>query len=128
MLLLARTPPVLLDPDTQLVHAAASALRVPEFAFFHLAHRRWYGAPASDAEIEPYFMLYLYRRKAPVWVRHLAREITALARTRPVRPEDYGVVPVLPPPVPGDRGEAVWYLAWAGFYGLCFALIAAAVL
>ena len=48
---------------------AAARLRIPEFAFFHLAYRRWFGERASDAMLERRFMAFLYGRRVPVWVR-----------------------------------------------------------
>jgi hypothetical protein len=115
------------DPDAWRVSRAAGLLRVPEFAFFHLAHRRWFGHAASDAEIEPYFMLYLYRQRVPFWVRHLARQILAAAQGGGVRPEDWGATPALPPP-PDPRAERAQALFLALVYGACFALVTLAAL
>jgi len=117
-----------LERDDGMVRAAAGLLRQPEFAFFRLAWRRWYGHEPGDAEIEPHFMLYLYRRRVPVWVRHLAREVVARARHGPVRAEDYGVAPVLPPPVEGGRERVLAALVLALVYGAGFAVVTLAAL
>jgi hypothetical protein len=115
------------DPDAWRVSRAAALLRVPEFAFFHLAHRRWFARAASDAEIEPYFMLYLYRGRVPFWVRHLARQVVAAAEAGAIRPEDWGAVPSLPP-LPDGRGARAQALLLALVYGACFALVTFAAL
>lgn len=101
---------------------AAGLLRVPEFAFFHLAHRRWFARAASDREIEPHFMLYLYRGRVPFWVRHLARQVLAAAKGGDVQPEDWGATPSLPP-LPDPRGARAQALLLALVYGACFALV-----
>jgi hypothetical protein len=115
------------DPDAWCVSRAAGLLRVPEFAFFHLAHRRWFARAASDAEIEPYFMLYLYRQRVPFWVRHLARQVLAAAEGGGVRPEDWGATPCLPP-LPNGRGARAQALLLTLVYGACFALVTFAAL
>jgi hypothetical protein len=120
MLGLAATPEELLDEDVQAVRGAAQLLRIPEFAFFHLAYRRWHGTAAEDREIEPHFARYLFARRAPVWVRHLAREIAARRAEGAVGPETYGVEPILPPPIPSWRHR---HLFLALFYLASFVLI-----
>ena len=64
-----RAPRDGLDDDARAVREAAARLRIPEFAIFHLAYRRWFGERASDAMLERRFMAFLYGRRVPVWVR-----------------------------------------------------------
>lgn len=115
-------PRDLLDPDIAVVHCAAGILQIPEFAFFHLAYRRWHGRGVSDQALEPVFMGYLYRRRVPPWVRHLAREVQERSRTGRVVPEEYGVEPTLPPPT-SDAGERFREVFLTLAYGICFMLI-----
>lgn len=115
------------DDDARMVHAAATLLRVPEFAFFRLAYQRWFGGSPADAEIEPYFMLYLYRRRIPPWVRHLARQVVGRSRHAAVDPRDFGVKPVLPPPPP-RRARQIQAVLLAVFYGGAFVLFTLAAL
>ena len=51
-----RAPRDGLDDDARAVREAAARLRIPEFAIFHLAYRRWFGERASDAMLERRFM------------------------------------------------------------------------
>lgn len=113
--------------DTWLVANACRLLRLPEFRFFQLAYQRWFGAPARDADLEPAFVRFLYGAPAPLWVRHLAREVVGRSRHEPVGPETYGVEPVLPPPVP-ERRQRMAELFLAVFYGICFLGISLLVL
>jgi len=113
--------------DARLVRAAAALLRVPEFAFFRLAYQRWFGATPPDTEIEPYFMLYLYRRRIPPWVRHLARQVVGQSRHAPVDPRAFGARPVLPPPPP-PHARRIQAVLLAIFYGGAFALFTLAAL
>lgn len=116
-----------LDDDARMVHVAANLLRVPEFAFFRLAYERWFGGRPADAEIEPYFMLYLYRRRVPPWVRHLARQVIGRNQYEPVAPEDFGARPVLPPPPP-RRARQIQAVILAAFYAGAFVLFTLAAL
>lgn len=125
MLGLARPPAADPDDDVGRVRHAAALLRIPEFAFFRLAHRRWYGDEVDDRTIEPFFMLYLFRRRVPPWVRHLAREVIGAERHGALRPETYGVVPVLPPPPAESRTPAV---VLGVFYAACFVAFTLAAL
>lgn len=113
------------DGDARRVRRAAALLRIPEFAFFRLAWRRWYGEEPDDRAIEPHFMLYLFRHRVPPWARHLARQVAGEQSTDPVRPEDYGVTPVLPPPPPERRAPG---LILGAFYAACFVAFTLAAL
>ncbi len=118
----ARMSPRRPGDDASLVHQAAGVLRIHEFMLFMLAYRQWYGSPGEVREIERHFMLYLYRRRAPVWVRHFARQVVARSRQGPVRAQDYGVAPVLPGP-PDPRTQRLVGALLAAFYLACFALV-----
>jgi len=117
-------PDGLLDEDARMVRHAAAVLQLPEFGFFHLAHRRWFGHPASDREIEPHFVGYLFGRRIPMWVRHLAREVIERSQRGPMTPQDYGVEPVLPRLPVNDPAEPARAALLALVYGACFLLVA----
>lgn len=58
------------------VEAAAALLDVPEFLFFEIAHRRWFGRGRSTAAaVERAFLAYMFARRVPVWALHLARQV-----------------------------------------------------
>lgn len=101
---------------------AAARLRIPEFAFFHLAYRRWFGEPASDSLLEPLFVAYLYRGRVPLWVRHLARQVLAREGTGAELSAEFDVQPILPPVVTKGPAERLRGLALTVFYTVCFAL------
>lgn len=110
---------LLADTDAALIAGACRLLRLPEFRFFQLAHERWFGRSAREQDLEPAFVRFLYGAPAPLWVRHLAREVTGRARHEPVGPETYGVEPILPPAIP-TRRQRLADLFLAFFYGVCF--------
>lgn len=123
MLGLATMADGLLDEDARMVRHAAAVLQLPEFGFFHVAHRRWFGDPASDREIEPHFVGYLFGRRVPLWVRHLAREVMERSQRGPVAPEDYGVDPVLPRLPASAPAEHAREALLALVYGALFLLV-----
>ncbi len=123
MLSLATAPQGLWAADVRAVHGAAALLRIPEFAFFHLAYRRWHGSAASDQQIEPHFVTYLFRQRAPVWVRHLAREVLGWDADARVHPADFGVRPTLPLRPQQARWHGMQRLLLAMIYGICFLLV-----
>jgi hypothetical protein len=107
-----------LDHDIVAVHRAATLLEVPEFAFFRLAYRRWHGRGVGDRELEPVFMSYLFRRRVPPWVRHLAREVQERSREGVLVPQDYGIEPASPAPtavIEERRRQLLLTLACGGF-------------
>lgn len=65
-------------PDIRCVLEAAALLDITEFDLFHLAYRRWHGQRASDEDIEPHFVDYMFKRIVPVWVRHFSRLVERL--------------------------------------------------
>lgn len=123
-----RTRSEIEQADVAQVRQAASLLCVPEFAFFHVAHRRWYGEAAPDRWIEPHFMLYLYRGEVPFWVRHLARAVLREAENGQLAPRDFGATPTLPPPPAAGSGEVLNRLVLAVVYGSCFVLLTLAAI
>lgn len=74
---MARNPGRPSAPDgAASVAAAAAFLDVPEFLFFEIAHRRWFGPRRSAfAAVERAFLAYMFGRRAPVWALHLARQV-----------------------------------------------------
>jgi len=89
-------PSAWLDQDVAAVREAAGLLQIQEFAFFRLAYRRWHGREPSDRDLEPAFLTYLYRRRVPPWVRHLAREVNERGREDALVPQEYGIAPMAP--------------------------------
>jgi len=83
--------------DVRDVTAAAGILRAPEFEIFHLAFARWHGRKASDAQLEPLFVNYLFREQAPPWVRHFTRAVIDDERQGRLDPTKFGL-PARPAP------------------------------
>ncbi len=110
------------DDGVRLVGAAAALLQMPDFRFFHLAYRRWYGEDATDAFIERAFVPYMYRRGVPFWARHLAREVVARDREGALDPRDYGVQPLPPDPATRRKGALFGAILVLLMYGFCFAI------
>lgn len=79
--------------DVADVLEAAGLLEVTEFEFFRLAYRRWYGIQIGDRDLERQYLPYMFRRRVPIFVRHLAREIIARAELDQLDPRAYGVMP-----------------------------------
>lgn len=61
--------------DAQLLHKAASLLRVSEFQLFVDAWQAWYCEKPSEKRIEPYFVEFLDHSLVPFWVRNHVRQI-----------------------------------------------------
>ena len=74
------------DADLAAVATSAALLEVSEFRFFELAHERWFGRPASRRHCEALFLDYMFREAVPPWVRHLARQVLALAAREELDP------------------------------------------
>ena len=110
------------DDGIRLVGAAAALLQIPDFRFFHLAYRRWYGEDATDALIERAFVPYMYRRGVPFWARHLAREVVERAQAGALDPGDYGVHPIPADPAMRRKGALFGTILVLLMYGLCFAV------
>lgn len=59
--------------DTEMITRVADSLGISEFKLFESAYAHWYERAASERELEPYFVRYLFYQEAPSWVRHYAR-------------------------------------------------------
>jgi hypothetical protein len=82
-----------MQADVADVLEAAGLLEVTEFEFFRIAYRRWFGAEIGDDGLERHYLPYMFKRRVPPWVRHLAREVMAKAETDELDPRAYGVLP-----------------------------------
>jgi hypothetical protein len=115
-------PPAWLDQDVASVRRAAGLLQIQEFAFFRLAYRHWHGRSAPDRDLEPLLISYLFRRRVPPWMRHLAREVQERSANAALLPQDYGLEIASPPPavVHRRRRQLALVMASCG----CCALVA----
>lgn len=103
--------------DVRDVTTASRVLRVPEFEIFRLAYARWYGRRASDAQLEPLFVHYLFREQAPPWVRHFTRTVVEDEREGRLDPTKFGL-PALPSPTVRSMdfdvvSQLILAVAWA---------------
>jgi hypothetical protein len=105
-------PPAWLDQDVASVRRAAGLLQIQEFAFFRLAYRHWHGRSAPDRDLEPLLISYLFRRRVPPWVRHLAREVQERSANAALLPQDYGLDIAPPPPPWSTTGAVSWLSSW----------------
>lgn len=78
-------------PSVSHVAEAAEALAIGEFELFALAHRWWFDAPCSSAELERAFGEYLAHQQVPPWVRHYCRRVLILAAVGQLDAKDFGV-------------------------------------
>jgi len=99
-----------MSSDVADVLEAAALLEVTEFEFFRIAYRRWFAADIGDDGLERYYLPYMFKRRVPPWVRHLAREVIERAEADGLDPKDYGV---LPRPLTMDMyNRGIRYLLW----------------
>lgn len=82
-----------MSEDVADVLEAAALLQVTEFEFFRIAYRCWFGAEIGDDGLERHYLPYMFKKRVPAWVRHLAREVIAKAEDEVLEPQDYGVMP-----------------------------------
>jgi len=80
-----------LAADARDVLTASAVLEITEFHLFELAYARWFGEPAAEHQIEPFFVTYMFRSVAPLWVRQFCREVLSLDADGRLVPEDFGV-------------------------------------
>lgn len=66
--------------DTRDIELTASVHQVTKFRIFELAYAEWHGAPASEADIEAYFIAYLFDGEVPCWVRAYTRKTLRLCQ------------------------------------------------
>ena len=107
-------------PDVQEVLDTAALLDITEFELFRIAHRRWFGSPVADRDIEPIFADYMFSYEVPVWVRHFTHEVMRQRREGRVDPRQFGVRP----PIVSDKQalKGLWYLL---LVAACVALLLA---
>jgi hypothetical protein len=79
--------------DVADVLEAAALLQVTEFEFFHIAYRTWHGADIGDDRLERYYLPYMFNKRVPSWVRHLAREVIGKADADALDPREFGIKP-----------------------------------
>lgn len=64
-----------LSQDQQAISLASRSLHVSEYGLFELAYRKWYGAEASESQLEASYTQYLFSGRAPCWVRQYVRDV-----------------------------------------------------
>lgn len=95
-------------PDVQEVLDTSALLEITEFEVFRIAHRRWFGSPVADREIEPFFADYMFSYVVPFWVRHFTHEVMRLSHEGAVDPRQFGI---RPRPVSDKQAlKGLWYL------------------
>lgn len=72
---------------------ASALLEITEFEVFRMAYAGWFGKPASDQVIEPFFTDYMFKDAVPVWVRHFTRRVLELSREGCLEPRQLGITP-----------------------------------
>ncbi len=88
--------------DAARVAAAAALLDTTEFQLFALAWRHWYGRPAGEAELERWYVPYMFEDRVPVWVRDYVRGIERAAASGTLDRRDYPET-LQPPATPRRR-------------------------
>ncbi|OUD16257.1 hypothetical protein [Thioflexithrix psekupsensis] len=74
MAMLADTFPL----DVRAVLTTARTLHISEFEVFRLAYQKWYGQHVDTAQLENFFVAYLFDSETPHWVRHFTSQVMAL--------------------------------------------------
>lgn len=82
-----------MSSDVADVLEAAGLLEVTEFELFRIAYRRWFDTDIEDAELERFYLPYMFKSHVPLWVRQLARQIITEADRDRLDPKSYGVMP-----------------------------------
>ncbi len=82
-----------MEPEIQRVLDTAAILEITEFEVFRLSYDRWFGTPANDAIIEPFFCNYMFEMVVPSWVNHFTRRVMALYNAERLDPTRYGIFP-----------------------------------
>jgi hypothetical protein len=60
-----------MSADVADVLEAAGLLEVTEFELFPIAWCRWHGRTIADADLERYYLPYMFRSQVPLWVRQV---------------------------------------------------------
>lgn len=82
-----------MEPEIQRVLDTAAILEITEFEVFRLAYDRWFGTPANDTIIEPFFCNYMFEMVVPSWVNHFTRTFMELYHAGRLDPTKYGIFP-----------------------------------
>jgi hypothetical protein len=82
-----------MEPEIQRVLDTAAILEITEFEVFRLSYDRWFGTPANDAIIEPFFCDYMFGMVVPSWVNHFTRKVVKLYDAGQLDPTRYGIFP-----------------------------------
>ncbi len=82
-----------MEPEIQRVLDTSAILEITEFEVFRLSYGRWFGTPASDALIEPFFCDYMFGMIVPSWVNHFTRKVMDLYKAGQLNPANYGITP-----------------------------------
>jgi hypothetical protein len=82
-----------ISADVADVLEAAALLEVTEFELFRIAYRQWYGREIADADLERYYLPYMFGGRVALWVRQLTRRVIAEAEASRLDPVRYGIMP-----------------------------------
>lgn len=82
-----------MEPEIQRVLDTSAILEITEFEVFRLSYDRWFGIPANDALIEPFFCDYMFGMVVPSWVNHFTRKVMELYNQGQLDPTTYGILP-----------------------------------
>ena len=77
--------------EIQEVLDTSALLEITEFEVFRIAYAGWFGKPASDPVIEPFFTDYMFHDAVPIWVRHFTRRVLSLSREGRLEPGELGI-------------------------------------
>jgi len=77
--------------DVEEVLDVAAHLEIREFDVFLLAYSWWHGEDSTDAEIEPFFVKYMFSSVVPPWVRQFTRMALRLKDEDRLHPADFGM-------------------------------------
>ncbi len=82
-----------MEPEIQRVLDTSSILQISEFEVFKLSYDRWFGIPADDRLIEPFFCDYMFQMVVPSWVNHFTRKVLHLYQSGQLDPANFGILP-----------------------------------
>lgn len=77
--------------DVEEVLDVAAHLDMREFDVFHLAYSWWHGQDSTDANIEPFFVKYMFHSVVPPWVRQFTRMALRLKAEGRLNAGDFGI-------------------------------------
>ncbi len=82
-----------MEPEIQRVLDTSAILQISEFEVFRLSYDRWFGTPADDGLIEPFFCDYMFQMVVPSWVNHFTRKVLDLYKKDQLDPASFGILP-----------------------------------